>query len=76
MAKNIVNLIAALLFGILTVGITTTVLGAEITGLIPISLESIEPEKNPYLGSPSTMLRSIAFMASGWMKKQVPGTLV
>jgi hypothetical protein len=58
MAKNNVNLIAALLLGIPTVGTTTTVLGAEITELIPITLENIVIEKNPYLGTP------------GWMKKE------
>ena len=75
MEKNIVNPIAALLFGILIAGTTTTVPGVETTGLMPINVESIVLEKNPWLGNKTTIPPSLASKINGetngpgWMKK-------
>jgi hypothetical protein len=74
MEKNIVNPIAGLLLGILTVGTTTTVPGVEITALIPINVESIVIEKNPWLGNKTIIPSFMCFRRTmtpgpGWIKK-------
>jgi hypothetical protein len=77
MVKNIVNLIAVLQLGIPTVAITTNALGVETTGPIPISLENIVIEKNPWLGNKSTIPSSVCSRQTtipgpGWIRLERP----
>ena len=77
MKKNIVNPIAGLLLGILIVGTTTTVPGAEATEPILINLESIVIEKSSWLGT-QRWTKDLASQINGeingpgWMKKDLP----
>lgn len=71
MVKNIVNPIVVLQLGILIVATTITVPGVEAIEPGPVNVESIVPEKNPWIGIqryPSNLAQKVISLTPGWSR--------